>query len=102
MILRLKPEMAADLDPGGVKRLQDRKMRALEFNDVGAGRDKFLRVRDGGGWRIIGLKRQVADDRRPGRAAPRGGDMVAHVGEGHLALAGDSRACWRRRCRRRE
>ncbi len=88
MGLRLQAQMAADLDRGRRERLQNRQMRAFEFHDIGAGGDEFPRIGERRRRQIIGLIRQVADNRRLGRAAAHSGDMVAHVGQRHLALAG--------------
>ena len=87
MMLRLEPQVTADLDRGPRKGFDDLRPRAFEFHDVGSGLDRAAAVHRRS-RACHSCERANRRRSRFGRAAAHGADMVAHVGEGDVPLAG--------------
>ena len=86
LVLELEADVPADVDFRGLERAHQLRAGALELDAIRAGRAQsfgaFERLRR----RLIGREGQIADDVGFWRAAPHGGDVMAHVGERDLAL----------------
>ncbi len=88
VMLRQEPQVTADLDRGAGEGIEDAGLRPFEFDDIAAGLDQAAGAFDRDRGRVVAAIGQIGDDHGFGRASAHRADVVAHVGEGDVPLAG--------------